>query len=293
MRSKGKTHLYFFPCHLICHQKLLQLPNLNNASNNLQQQQQNHANNQQKIVVASPLLSPLRYPSRDFEIFERWVQHFESMSNANNWDDQRQREVLPTSLNSYALDKYYNLPNHFFQQVQRQPAPTIARVLNALNNRIGGFPKARSAGTEFKNLQQLESESIQEFSRRVRKLGEAANAHFGVAGRQEANKDAFMDGLLGSEIRYRLLKEEPGRFNAAIQRAIALDAISEAQSSRLRGRRNGHVRWTKGEQDYDESVTAGLEHLTPVCHRVSIKRSSFRPEASIRRWSSKSDIHRS
>ena len=112
--------------------------------------------------------------------------------------------------------------------MQGQPAPTIARVLNALNNRIGDFPNARSARTEFKNLQQLESELIQEFSRRVRKLGEAANAHLDVAGRQEANKDAFMDGLLDSEIRYTLLKEEPGSFNAATPRAIALDAISKA-----------------------------------------------------------------
>ena len=151
-------------------------------------------------------------------------------------------------MNSYALDKFYNLPNHYFQQVQGQPAPTIARVLNALNNKIGNFLNATRARTEFKNLQQLESESIQEFSRRVRKLGEAANAHLDVAGRQEARvtgrqyKDAFLDGLLDSEIRYTLLKEEPGSFNAATQRALALDAISKAESSRLRGRRNGHVR---------------------------------------------------
>ena len=51
-----------------------------------------------------------------------------------------------------------------------------------------------------------------------------------------------MDELLDSKIRYTLLKEEPGSFNAATQRAIALDAISKAESSRLRGRRNGHVR---------------------------------------------------
>ena len=101
---------------------------------------------------------PLRYPSSDFESFERWVQRFESMSNANNWDDQRQREVLPTCLNSYALDEYYNHPNHYFQQVQGQPAPTIAKVLNALTNRIGDFPNARSARTDLKNLQQLDSE---------------------------------------------------------------------------------------------------------------------------------------
>ena len=65
-----------------------------------------------------------------------------------------------------------------------------------------------------------------------------------------------MDGLLDSEIRYTLLKDEPVCFNAATQRAIALDAISNAESSRLRGQRNGHLRCTKGEQDHDESVTA-------------------------------------
>ena len=160
------------------------------------------------------------------------------MSNANKWDDQRQREDLPKCLNSYALDEDYHLPNHYFQQVRGQPAPTIARVLNALNNRIGDFPNARSGRTKFKNLQQLESQPTQELSRRVRKLGRAANAHLHVAGRQEANKDAFMDGLLDSEIRYTLLKEELGRFNAATQRAIALDAISKAEFSRLRRRRN-------------------------------------------------------
>ena len=155
---------------------------MNNEPNNQQQQQQNQANDQQQIVVAPPLLTPLRYPSRNFESFERLVRHLKSMSDANNWDDQRQREVLPTCLNSYTLDEYYNLPNQYFQQVQGQPAPTIAKVLNALNNRIGDFPNARSARTEIKNLQHLESESIQEFSRRVRKLGEAANTHLKCCG---------------------------------------------------------------------------------------------------------------
>ena len=83
----------------------------------------------------------------------------------------------------------------------RAPRPTIERVLNALNNRIDDFPSARSARTEFKNLQQNEGESIQEFSRRVRKLGEAANAHLNSSGGQEANEDAFIDGLIDSEIR--------------------------------------------------------------------------------------------
>ena len=209
----------------------------------------NNNNAQQQIVVAAPPLTPLRYPSKDFNCLERWIRHFEAMAQANNWDDARQRAVLPTCLNNYALDEYYNLPNQYLIQVQGQPAPTIERVLNALNNRIGDFPNARSARTEFKNLQQNEGESIQEFSRRVRKLGEAANAHLNATGRQEANKDAFIDGLLDSEIRYTLLKEDPDTFNASAQRAIALEAIAKVENARYRPRRTGHVRWTQGDDD--------------------------------------------
>ena len=84
--------------------------------------------------MAAPPLTPLRYPSKDFDYFERWIRHFETKSQANNSDDARQRAVLPTCFNNYALDEYYNLPNHYFNQVQRQPAPTIERVLNALNH---------------------------------------------------------------------------------------------------------------------------------------------------------------
>ena len=99
----------------------------------------NNNNAQQQIVAAAPPLTPLRYPSKDFDCFERWIRHFEAMAQANNWDDARQRAVLPTCLNNYALDEYNNIPNQYLVQVQGQPAPTIERLLNALNNRIGDF----------------------------------------------------------------------------------------------------------------------------------------------------------
>ena len=70
-----------------------------------------------------------------------------------------------------------------------------------------------------------------------------------------------MDGLLESEIKYTLLKEEPGIFILATQRAIALDATSKVESSRLWGKRNGHVRWTKGEQEHDESATVDFRAI--------------------------------
>ena len=153
-------------------------------------------------------------------------------------------------MNNYARDEYDNLPNQYFNQVQGQPAPSTGRVINALNTQTGDFPNAKSSRIEFKNLQHNEGERILEFSRRVRKLGEAANAHLNAAGGQEANKDTFSDGLLlDSEIRYTHLKEDPVTFNASAQEAIALEAIVKVENAPYRPRRTRHVRWTQGDNE--------------------------------------------
>ena len=90
-----------------------------------------------------------------------------------------------------------------------------------------------------------------------------------------------------------LLKAQPGSFNAATQRAIALDAISKAESSRLRGRRNGHVRWTKGEQDHDESVTADFRALNTSLSSGFNQMIEFQTGSCNKMLDHKSDIHRS
>ena len=97
---------------------------------------------QQRPAATRSDCSTLPYPSKDFNCFKRWIRHSEAMSQMIIWDDARQRAVLPTCLNNYGLDGYYNLPVQFFNHEQGQPAPTIDRKVNALNNRIGELPNA-------------------------------------------------------------------------------------------------------------------------------------------------------
>ena len=106
----------------------------------------------------------------------------------------------------------------------------------------------------------MELESILEFSGQVHKLGETANAHVDVGGRQEANRMPLWTDFWRAKSD-RHIKEEPWSFNTITQRAIVLDAISKAETSRLRELRNGNVRWTKSEQDHDESTTNDLRGL--------------------------------
>ena len=61
--------------------------------------------------------------------------------------------------------------------------------------------------------------------------------------------DAFIDGLLDSEIRYTLLKEDPDTFNSSAQRAIALEATAKVENARFQPRRTGDARWTQGDDE--------------------------------------------
>ena len=72
------------------------------------------------------------------------------------------------------------------------------------------------------NFQPMKGRAYKSSHEESEKLGEAANARLSAAGRQEANKDAFIDEFLDNEIRYTLLKEDPDSFNASGQRIIAV-----------------------------------------------------------------------
>ena len=97
------------------------------------------------------------------------------------------------------------------------------------------FRNQRTARAEFKNLIQGEKEGIQEFSRRIRSIGEVANHNMNAATRDDRNRQQFIDGLYDAEIQELLLREDPQNFSAAINRALSLDAV--ARNSRMRQRR--------------------------------------------------------
>ena len=71
------------------------------------------------------------------------------------------------------------------------------------------FRNQRTARAEFKNLIQGENEGIQEFSRRIRSIGEVANHNMNAATRDDMNREQFIDGLYDAEIQEILLKEDP------------------------------------------------------------------------------------
>ena len=182
-------------------------------------------------------IRPDRFPSTTYTNWNEWKRHFTVIGQANGWTDEQQRHALPTCLNGWALDEYAAMPEMYRTQQNGQPAPTLQRMITYLDPRMMPYRTRRTARAEFKGLYQEEREGIREFSRRVRSVGEIANANLNAAARDDMAREQFIDGVLDSEIHELLLREDPPNFNDAVNRALSLDAIG-------RSTRNGQRRRT-------------------------------------------------
>ena len=164
-----------------------------------------------------------------------WKKNFVCIVESNRWDEEQAMACVPTRLTGWALDVYTAMPNHFREQEDGHPAPTLERMFEYLDPGMMPIRNQRTARAEFKNLIQGEKEGIQEFSRRIRSIGEVANHNMNAATRDDMNREQFIDGLYDAEIQELLLREDPQNFSAAINRALSLDAV--ARNSRKRQRR--------------------------------------------------------
>ena len=178
---------------------------------------------------------PDRFPNPIYKTWVDWKKHFVCIVESNRWDEEQAMACVPTCLTGWALDEYTAMPNHLREQEDGHPAPTLERMFEYLDPRMMPFRNQRTARAEFKNLIQGEKEGIQEFSRRIRSIGDVANHNMNAATRDDMNREQFIDGLYDAEIQELLLREDPQNFSAAINRALSLDAV--ARNSRMRQRR--------------------------------------------------------
>ena len=190
---------------------------------------------QNQLAVNNTAGRPEKFPSALFPDWFSWKAHFSYLMDKHGWTDEQARSTIPTLLVGWAMQEFNAMPRHYRVQEQDQPAPTLARMMTYLDPRMSPYRNPRTARTEFKNLAQGEKEDIREFSRRVRSLGEIANATMNAATRDNMNREQFIDGLFDLEIQELLLREDPNTFNDAVDRALNIDAIS--RGSRMRQRR--------------------------------------------------------
>ena len=184
-------------------------------------------------------IRPDRFPSNSYRNWADWRKHFAWVADANRWEDEQARMVLPTCLTGWALDEFTSMPAHFREDVAGFPYPTLGGMLNELDQRMMPFQTQAGASAEFKNLKQSDKEGLRELSRRVRSLGDVANANVGAQARDDMNREQLIDGLYDVELQDLLLREELGSLAQAVARAQALELVNK--SSRARNRKRLHL----------------------------------------------------
>ena len=147
--------------------------------------------------------------------------------------------------------------------------------------RMSPYRILRTATIEFVNLDEGGKEDIREFSRRVRLLGESANATMNGITRDNINREQFNNGLFDLEIEELLLREDPNTFNDAVDKALNIDAISRGSRTRQR-RRLATTRYLQhSDQCVDihhvQSVSGQLEADMITAEMNEMKKTSEEP----------------
>ena len=129
----------------------------------------------QQGVFGFGTIRPDRFSSSTYQNWADWRKHFAWLADANRWDDEQTRMMLPTCLTGWVLDEFTKIPAHFREENDGFEEPTLGRMLAELDQRMMPFQTHSAARAEFRNLMQEEGEGLRDFARRVRSLGEVAN----------------------------------------------------------------------------------------------------------------------
>ena len=184
-------------------------------------------------------IRPDWFSSSSYQKWADWRKHFAWVPDANRWDDEQARMVLPTCLTGWALYEFTSMPAHFRKEMEGFEPPTLAAMLAGLDHRMMPFQTQTGARAEFKNLMQTEKEGLREFSCRVRSLGDVGNGNVGAQARDAMNREQFIDGLFDVELLDQVLREDLGNLAQAVARAQALDLVNK--SSRARNKKRLHL----------------------------------------------------
>ena len=107
-----------------------------------------------------------------FNRWELWVKHYKSVVKANGWSDMQAIEALPACLTSWAVEEFETVSRHYVENVLREKTPKVDALLEVLEPKMQQYRCKRAARSEFKSVKQMENESLKDYFRRVRYLGD-------------------------------------------------------------------------------------------------------------------------
>ena len=178
-------------------------------------------------------IKPEKFPGKCFNCWDLWVKHYKSVVKANGWSDMQAIEALPACLTSWAIEEFETVPRHFVEKALGEKTPQFDALLAVLEPKMQQYRSKRAAGSEFKAVKQMENESLKDYFRRVRYLGDLALSEKSHTERDQDLHDQFLDGLFDLRLQQKLYEDETDRnFCEVLYRAQELELIQKNSERR-------------------------------------------------------------
>ena len=162
-----------------------------------------------------------------------WVKHYKSVVEANGWSDEQAIEALPACLTSWASKDFEIVTHHYVEKVLGEKSPQFDALLAVLEPKMQQYRSKRTARSEFKAVKQMENESLKDYFRRVRYLGDLALSEKSPTERDQDLRDQFLDGLFDFRLQEKLYEDETDRnFCEVLYRAQELELIQKNSEER-------------------------------------------------------------
>ena len=241
---------------------------------------ENETKRRQKPLYEKFPIKPEKFPSKDYNRWEKWVKHFNAIALANGWNDSKKIAAMPTYLTSWAIEEFETVPRKYVAKESGCYAPRFAELLEILKPKIQEYRSQKAQRSEFKAVKQWENEDLREFSRRVRRLAEIAFPEKPFRERERKMRDPFIKGLFDSRIQINLYEDERDRdFGEILQRAQELEIIHKTQESR-KDRKFDKLRYSQNDLEYSHTVRAGYSNNNQTEGKFAAIESSFPNVAS-------------
>ena len=153
-----------------------------------------------KAVYEKSPIKPEKFPGKDFNRWELRVKHYKSVAKANSWTDQQAIAALPACLTSWAVEEFETVPRKSIEKVPEEEAPIFETLLEVRKPNMQQCRSPRATRSEFISVRQNENESLKEYFRRVRYLGDLALCEKTLEEKDKDLRDQFLEGLFDSRL---------------------------------------------------------------------------------------------
>ena len=194
---------------------------------------ENSCRSKSRTVYQECPIKPEKFPGNCFNRWELWVKHYKSVVKANRWSDAQAIEALPACLTSWALEEFETVPRHYVEKVLGEKTPRFDALLEVLEPKMQQYRSKRATRSEFKAVKQMENESLKDYFRRVRYLGDLALSGKSLTERDQDLHDQFLDELFDFRLQQKLYEDQTDRnFCEVLYRAQELELIQKNSEER-------------------------------------------------------------